>query len=189
MNKSEFSVKSETEVQKNKTVLRYAGTANDSIVDGPGLRFAIFTQGCPHGCPGCHNPHTHDFNGGKTAELSFFTDKIRSNPLLDGVTFSGGEPFCQAGALAELADELKDTELNFVTYTGYTFEYLLKNASEENRYMDLLRCTDLLVDGPFIEAQKSIEIRFRGSRNQRLIDCKKSLAAGTVIEISEDDLY
>lgn len=172
----------------NNNTLRYAGTANDSIVDGPGLRFAIFTQGCPHSCPGCHNPQTHDFNGGKTAEISYFISRIKANPLLDGVTFSGGEPFCQAGALAALAEELADTELSIVTYTGYTFEYLLENADTENRYMDLLRCTDILVDGPFIESQKSIEIRFRGSRNQRLIDCKKSLAAGRAIEIDEDEL-
>ena len=87
----------------NKTELRIAGTANDSIVDGPGLRFAVFTQGCPHRCPGCHNPHTHDFNGGKTVTTEFLAERIKSNPLLDGVTFSGGEPFCQPEALAELA--------------------------------------------------------------------------------------
>lgn len=172
----------------NNTELRYAGTANDSIVDGPGLRLAIFTQGCPHGCPGCHNPHTHDFNGGKTADISYFTEMIKGNPLLDGITFSGGEPFCQPVPLAAVAREFEGSGLNIVTYTGYTFEYLLQNASDENRYMDLLECTDILIDGPFIESQRSIEIRFRGSRNQRIIDCKKSLAAGTVIEIPEDDL-
>lgn len=168
--------------------LRYAGTANDSIVDGPGLRLAIFTQGCPHGCPGCHNPHTHDFNGGKTEKLSYFTEMIRRNPLLDGVTFSGGEPFCQAEALAGIAAELEGTGLNVVTYTGYTFEYLLENADAENHYRDLLECTDILIDGPFIESEKTIEIRFRGSRNQRIIDCRKSLEEGRAVIIDEDDL-
>lgn len=169
-------------------IIRYAGTANDSIVDGPGLRYVIFTQGCPHNCPGCHNPQTHAFDGGKTAELSFFAEKIRKNPLLDGVTFSGGEPFCQAKALAALARELKDTGLNIVTYTGYTFEYLIENADENNGFMELLECTDLLIDGPFIKEQRSIEIRFRGSRNQRLIDCRKSLETGCVTEFDESEL-
>lgn len=168
--------------------LRYAGTANDSIVDGPGLRFAIFTQGCPHGCPECHNPHTHDFNGGKTADISYFTEKIKGNPLLDGITFSGGEPFCQAEALAAIAHEFDGTELNIVTYTGYTFEYLLKNADSENKYMDLLECTDILIDGPFLKEQRSIEIRFRGSRNQRILDCRKSLELKKAVEIPEDEL-
>ena len=104
--------------------LRIAGTANDSIVDGPGIRFTIFTQGCPHHCEGCHNPQTHDFSGGKLADTDELLDRIRSNPLLDGVTFSGGEPFCQAEALAELGSRIRSLGLNIVTYTGYTFEEL-----------------------------------------------------------------
>ena len=172
----------------NDNEIRYAGTANDSIVDGPGLRYCIFTQGCPHKCPGCHNPQTHDFEVGKTADLSFFIEKIRKNPLLDGVTFSGGEPFCQAKALAALAHELKDTELNIVTYTGYTYEYLIENADESNGFMELLKCTDILIDGPFIQKLRSIELKFRGSSNQRIIDCRKSLETGTVVEIDPDTL-
>lgn len=165
----------------NKTELRIAGTANDSIVDGPGLRFAVFTQGCPHRCPGCHNPQTHDFNGGKTVTTEFLAEKIKSNPLLDGVTFSGGEPFCQPEALAELAGKIHDTGLNIVTYTGYTFEYLYENANEENHFGELLACTDILIDGPFVESQKSIELLFCGSRNQRILDCKKSMESGVPV--------
>ena len=104
--------------------LRIAGTANDSIVDGPGIRFTIFTQGCPHHCEGCHNPQTHDFSGGTITDTDELLNRIKSNPLLDGVTFSGGEPFCQAEALAELGTKIKALGLNIVTYTGYTFEVL-----------------------------------------------------------------
>lgn len=161
--------------------LRIAGTVNDSIVDGPGIRFTIFTQGCPHHCEGCHNPQTHDFNGGETVDTEDLLKKIKENPLLDGVTFSGGEPFCQAQALAKLGREIKALGLNIITYTGYTFEKLY--LERENDYWgELLGVTDFLIDGPFILAQKDWEIKFRGSSNQRYIDCQKSLENGTAIE-------
>ena len=162
--------------------LRIAGTANDSIVDGPGIRFTIFTQGCPHHCPGCHNPQTHDFNGGKITDTAELLEKIKSNPLLDGVTFSGGEPFCQAEVLAQLGAEIKKSELNIITYTGFEFEYLYENR-DKNGYGKLLEITDYLIDGQFIEAEKDWQIKFRGSRNQRYIDCQESLKKGTVVEI------
>lgn len=157
--------------------LRLSGTANDSIVDGPGLRLTIFVQGCPHHCKGCHNPHTHDFAGGTLTDTGELLEKIKSNPLLDGVTFSGGEPFCQAKALAELGREIRSLRLSIITYTGYTFEELYARR-EEDGIGELLEVTDLLVDGRFIEAEKSFQLRFRGSRNQRVIDCRKSLADG-----------
>lgn len=162
--------------------LRIAGTANDSIVDGPGIRFTIFTQGCPHHCPGCHNPQTHDFNGGKITDTAELLEKIKSNPLLDGVTFSGGEPFCQAEELAQLGAEIKKSGLNIITYTGFEFEYLYENR-DKNGYGKLLEITDYLIDGKFIEAEKDWQIKFRGSRNQRYIDCQESLKKGTVVEI------
>lgn len=162
--------------------LRIAGTANDSIVDGPGIRFTIFTQGCPHHCPGCHNPQTHDFNGGKITDTAELLEKIKSNPLLDGVTFSGGEPFCQAEVLAQLGAEIKKSGLNIITYTGFEFEYLYENR-DKNGYGKLLEITDYLIDGKFIEAEKDWQIKFRGSRNQRYIDCQESLKKGTVVEI------
>ncbi|MBQ8582665.1 MAG: anaerobic ribonucleoside-triphosphate reductase activating protein [Ruminococcus sp.] len=160
--------------------LRIAGTANDSIVDGPGIRFTIFTQGCPHHCEGCHNPQTHDFNGGTITDTDELLNRIKSNPLLDGVTFSGGEPFCQAAALAELGSKIKALGLNIVTYTGYTFEELYADRTS-NGFGELLSVTDYLIDGPFVLAQKNWEIRFRGSSNQRIIDVTESLKTGTAV--------
>lgn len=161
--------------------LRIAGTVNDSIVDGPGIRFTIFTQGCPHHCEGCHNTHTHDFNGGTVIDTDELLEKIRSNPLLDGVTFSGGEPFCQAEALAHLGSQIRNMGLNVITYTGYTFERLWSER-ETNHWRELLEVTDFLIDGPFIIEQKDWNIRFRGSSNQRYIDCQESLRTGVVIQ-------
>jgi anaerobic ribonucleoside-triphosphate reductase activating protein len=161
--------------------LRIAGTVNDSIVDGPGIRFSIFVQGCPHNCEGCHNPQTHDFNGGTIVTMEELLDKVKGNPLLDGVTFSGGEPFCQAEVLAKLGKEIKALGLNIITYTGYMFEQLYENR-DKNHWGELLEVTDYLIDGPFILAQKDWEIKFRGSSNQRYIDCQKSLEEGCAVE-------
>ena len=158
-----------------------AGLKNDSIVDGPGIRLTVFVQGCPHRCKGCHNPQTHDFNCGTPVTGDEIMELISSNPLLDGVTFSGGEPFCQAAALAEIGKSIREKGYNIITYTGYTYERLISEATEENGYMKLLSVTDLLVDGPYIEALSSPEIRFRGSANQRIIDVKRSLAENTAV--------
>ncbi|HBN11232.1 MAG TPA: anaerobic ribonucleoside-triphosphate reductase activating protein [Ruminococcus sp.] len=163
-------------------IIKIAGVANDSIVDGPGLRFTIFVQGCPHRCKGCHNPQTHDFNGGKTETTENLIRQILANPLLDGVTFSGGEPFCQSEPLYEIASFLKKKGYNIITYTGYTFEYLLENADSSNNYMKLLEVSDYIVDGRFEEDKKSYLLKFRGSSNQRIIDCQKSLEKGFAIE-------
>ncbi len=174
-------------VQKKRTELsimseiRIAGTVNDSIVDGPGIRFTIFVQGCPHHCKDCHNPQTHDFNGGEIIDTDMIFEKIKSNPLLDGVTFSGGEPFCQAEALAELGRKIKSVGLNIVTYTGYTFEELYSNR-DKNHWSELLKITNILIDGKFISELKSWETKFRGSSNQRYIDCQVSLEKGAVTE-------
>ena len=160
--------------------LRIAGTVNDSIVDGPGIRFTLFVQGCPHNCKGCHNPQTHDFEGGTFTTTEAILEKIKGNPLLDGVTFSGGEPFCQAEALADLGREIKKLGLDIITYTGYTFEKLYEERTQ-NHWGDLLEVTDYLIDGPFILEQKDWEIKFRGSSNQRYIDCQESLKSGKAI--------
>ena len=127
--------------------LRIAGTVENSIVDGEGIRYTIFVQGCPHGCPGCHNPQTHDFQGGKLVDAAVLLKEIASDPLLDGVTFSGGEPFCQAAALAALGKQVHDLGLNLVTYTGYTLEQLQADGRED--WMALLNDTDILIDGRF----------------------------------------
>lgn len=162
--------------------LRIAGTVNDSIVDGPGIRFTIFTQGCPHHCEGCHNPQTHDFNGGEIVEADEIIEKIKKNPLLDGVTFSGGEPFCQAETLADIGKEIKSLGLNVITYTGYTFDEIYENR-DKNHWNELLSVTDFLIDGKFILQQKDWNLKFRGSSNQRYIDCQRSLKEGRVVEI------
>jgi anaerobic ribonucleoside-triphosphate reductase activating protein len=159
------------------TALRIAGTIGESIVDGPGIRYVLFTQGCPHGCPGCHNPQTHDFNGGKEVDTDLLLRDIVKNSFVKAVTFSGGEPFAQPEALAELAAVLKDKGFHLMCYSGYTFEQLLQR--EDAR--PLLDKLDLLVDGPFVEARKSIELRFRGSDNQRVLDVPASLAANAPV--------
>lgn len=161
--------------------IKLFGTANDSIVDGPGIRYAVFTQGCPHHCEGCHNPNSHDVNGGYWEDTENIINKIKRNPLLDGVTLSGGEPFLQAKACAKIAEKAHEAGLNVVTYTGFVFEELLEKASEENGFMKLLESTDILVDGRFELDKRSIDLNFKGSSNQRLLDVKKSLAEGVAV--------
>ena len=156
--------------------IRIAGTVDDSIVDGPGFRFVVFMQGCLHHCPGCHNPETHDFAGGRTVDTDAIVAQMRANPLLDGLTLSGGDPMEQPAPCAELARQAHALGLNVWCYTGYTLEQLLQEADPDR--MALLRETDVLVDGPFLLAQRSLELKYCGSRNQRLIDVKKTLAAG-----------
>lgn len=155
--------------------LRLFGLANDSIVDGPGIRYAVFVQGCPHKCDGCHNPKSHDMNGGYDGDTDEILEQIYRNSLLDGVTLSGGEPFMQAKPLAYIAKRVRERNMNVVTYTGFKFEYLLENANDENGYMELLTNTDILVDGEFVLAKRSIDLTFKGSKNQRILDIPKSL--------------
>lgn len=159
---------------------RLAGLVNDSIVDGPGLRLAVFAQGCPHHCPECHNPQSHDFDGGEWGDTAEILRIAEDNCLLDGITLTGGEPFCQPEACAELARGAHELGLNVWVYTGYLFENLL-NGTDAQR--ELLKNADVLVDGPFLIAQKSMDVRFRGSKNQRLIDVQKSLNAGHAVEL------
>ena len=159
-------------------MLRIAGTASDSIVDGPGLRFTIFTQGCPHHCKGCHNPQTWDFSGGTPADLEQLYQSIVSNPILSGVTLSGGEPFAQAAELLPLVKRLKDAKIEVVAYSGYTFEELF-HADDEKR--ELLLLCDTLVDGKFLLEQRSLDLKFKGSKNQRIINVQKSIAQGHVV--------
>jgi anaerobic ribonucleoside-triphosphate reductase activating protein len=163
-------------------MLRIAGTADDSIVDGPGIRFTIFTQGCPHNCEGCHNPQTHSFDGGMLVTIDSILGQIFSNPLLDGVTFSGGEPFCQAEALYYMGLEIKKHGMDIIAYTGFTFEYLIEHSDSRNFYKELLSVCDYIVDGKFEIDKKDYMLKFKGSSNQRIIDCKKSLSENIVIE-------
>ena len=162
--------------------IRIAGIVEESIVDGPGIRFVIFTQGCPHGCKGCHNPQTHDFNSGKDVNIDEIVNKIKEDPLLKGVTLSGGEPFMQAGKLAKLIDQLSDTKLDIITYTGFKYEEIIKNANDENKFYKLLDRTDILIDGKFEEDKKDENLMYRGSSNQRAIDVELSRKSGKIIE-------
>ena len=160
-------------------MLDLSGIVSDSIVDGPGIRTTIFSQGCPHHCPGCHNPETWAFGCGTKIPVEAVVDIVRQNPLCRGVTFSGGEPFAQPEAFAKLARLLKEKGYEVASYSGYTFEELL-NGSDGQK--ELLSAIDILIDGRFVLAEKSLEIAFRGSRNQRILDVKKSLEAGRAVE-------
>jgi anaerobic ribonucleoside-triphosphate reductase activating protein len=161
----------------NAALLRVSGIVDESIVDGPGLRYVVFTQGCPHHCKGCHNPQTHSFEGGFLLSAEAALGQLQENPLLSGITLSGGEPFEQAEALCALAEGAKALGKNVMTYTGYVFEDLLaRNDSWTDRLLDL---TDTLVDGPYKEELRDLELHFRGSANQRLLDrtTREKLAA------------
>lgn len=177
-------MKSASSIKKGKVIavkIRMSGVVGESIVDGPGIRYTVFVQGCPHHCEGCHNPSTHDFSGGYDDDTDEILKKILSDPLLDGVTFSGGEPFCQAKPLAELGRKVHESGLNVMAYTGFTIEELIKNANAENGYAELLNTVDVLVDGRFVLALKSYECKFRGSTNQRLIDVPQTLKEGHAV--------
>ncbi|MEW5785894.1 MAG: 4Fe-4S single cluster domain-containing protein [Bacillota bacterium] len=161
--------------------LRIAGVVPESVVDGPGIRLALFVQGCPHGCIGCHNPASHDPAGGSSISVSGLLARIRAACGIDGVTFTGGEPFAQAGPLARLARGIQLLGLNLVIYSGYTFEELLNKSRNDPDIRLLLTSGFLLVDGPFIEKEKDLALPFRGSRNQRLLDLPLSLRHETPV--------
>ena len=168
-------------VEHPEKQLRVAGIVNDSITDGPGIRFALFVQGCPHRCPECHNPQTHDFAAGTVMEIGEIAAKIRQNPLLTGVTFSGGEPFCQAEALANLAELIAPLRLDLAVYSGYTVEELLELSSSDPGIAALLGRIRTLVDGRYIKELRDYRQKFKGSSNQRVIDVQKSLECGRAI--------
>lgn len=161
------------------TTLRLAGVIKESIVDGPGLRFTVFVQGCPHHCPGCHNPQTHDFSGGFDCDVEKLVAEVQKNPLLQGVTFSGGEPFCQCEALYLLATKIKSLGLDLYIYSGYTYEQILQ--LEDPFARKLLEQCDVLMDGPFLLELRTLDAPFRGSKNQRAIDVAATLAGEEII--------
>lgn len=164
-------------------MLDLSGIVTDSIVDGPGIRTAIFSQGCPHHCQGCHNPETWEFGVGTPMDEETVLQIVLSNPLCRGVTFSGGEPFAQAEGFAKLAKLLKQHGYEVASYSGYTFEQLLRGTPEQK---ELLESIDILIDGPFLLQQRSLELNFRGSRNQRILDVPASLAAGQAVSTTQD---
>jgi len=155
-------------------------------VDGPGVRCVVFAQGCPHRCPGCHNPETWDITGGQERTAREIMRAIRKLPKgVSGVTFSGGEPFLQAGEVAELTVKCKEIGLNVATYTGYRYEELLKLSKTNPDAALLLENTDILIDGPYDKERKDISLRFRGSNNQKIIDMKASLLANQVVTLQD----
>lgn len=159
----------------------------DSIVDGEGMRTIIWTQGCPHHCIGCHNPNTHAFDKGKIVDVEDIKHFLNSMSNQDGITLSGGEPFAQPDACAEIASYAHSIGLNVWCYTGYRYEDLLSMGLENDIYMNLLSEVDILVDGKFMLDQRSLDLKYRGSSNQRIIDVKKSLAHGEVYTVDKYD--
>lgn len=149
----------------------------DSIVDGPGLRIVLWTQGCPHHCKGCHNPQTWDYTGGKLFDINELIEQIENSHLQDGLTLSGGEPFEQVEALIPIVKAAKQKGLNVWSFSGYLYENLLQDELKKQ----LLELLDVLVDGRFIESQKDFRLWFKGSKNQRIIDVQKSLLNNKVI--------
>ena len=175
-----MSVRYHGRMEKSPDTIRIFGTAPDSIVDGPGLRYAVFTQGCSHDCPGCHNPESHDFAGGTVVRIDDIVADIRKNGLIQGVTLSGGDPFEQPAACAELARRIRDElHLGIWAFTGFLYEDLL--ASDDPAVRELLDLIDVLVDGPFVERLKSYTLVWKGSSNQRVIDMAKTRAAGKIV--------
>ena len=150
--------------------IRLFGVIRESIVDGPGMRFVIFVQGCPHHCPGCHNPESHDPAGGYLSSTARIWKAASQNPMIRGITFSGGEPFLWGNELYEIGRAARDAGMNVMTYSGYTYEQLLEKAKTEEGVKKLLTVSNYLVDGPYIEAQRDITLQFRGSANQRIWD-------------------
>lgn len=161
----------------DSTNLRIAGVVSESIVDGPGIRYTIFTQGCPFSCKGCHNPQSQPLDGGVEVALRVLYDEYKQNPLITGLTFSGGEPFIQPKPLAILARVAKAEGYNLWSYSGFTFDKLIADPDKR----ELLELLDVVVDGPFVQSKVSMALDFRGSSNQRLIDVQKSLQEGKVV--------
>ena len=155
--------------------IRIAGLVPESFVDGDGIRFAIFMQGCRRNCAGCHNPETHALDGGRLIDTEEILAAVKKNPLLDGITLTGGEPLLQVDAANEIARVVKSLGLNVWCYTGYTFEELPTSAQP------LLENVDVLIDGEFIERLRDLELQFRGSSNQRIIDIKKTREQNRIV--------
>jgi len=160
--------------------MRLSGITQESFVDGPGLRYVIFAQGCPHKCPYCQNPETWDANAGKEFSVKQVIRLIKQQKQTKrGVTFSGGEPFLQAAELAEVALAARQLGWDVVTYTGYTYEELLVGSIDGAAA--LLSATDILIDGRYVHELRDTRLRFRGSSNQRIIDVAKTQKSGQIV--------
>ena len=167
------------------SVLKIAGYKKHAFVDGPGVRFTVFTQGCPHACPGCHNPETWDAEGGFPIETEDLVSLIRGTKYLDGVTLSGGDPMMQAASCAEVARAVRKAGLSVWMYTGYTFEQIRDGVAGDDA-VRALHEIDVLVVGRFIQSRKDASVIWRGSANQRLIDVQASLSQGIPVLYDAD---
>ena len=160
--------------------MRLSGITLESIVDGPGLRIVLFTQGCPHRCPHCQNPESWDYDAGEEFSVRQIMRQLKQNRKgKQGITFSGGEPFLHAAELSEIARKVRQMDLDVVTFTGFTYEELLANT--EPGIQALLTGSDLLIDGKYIHKLRDIGLQFRGSSNQRIIDIAASREKGRVV--------
>ena len=157
----------------------------DSIVDGPGLRAVIWTQGCSHNCKGCQNPQTHSFNGGELVDAEKICKEISELEYHTGITFSGGDPMFQSEACGVIAEYAKSLGLDVWCYTGFTFEELVELSKKSDKYNKFINNIDVLVDGRFVLEKRNLNLLFRGSENQRLIDMKKTLETGEIILLNE----
>ena len=166
--------------------LQIAGIVDDSIVDGDGCRLTVFVQGCARRCPGCQNPETQPMEGGHAIDTAAILQQMAENPILSGVTFSGGEPFLQPAPLASLARAVHQRGLDVWSYSGVTLEELAERAEKDKATRALLSELDVLVDGPYEESQRDLTLHFRGSRNQRVIDMKKTRKAGRIVLLYTD---
>lgn len=164
-----------------KKTVRLSGIAYESLVNGPGMRRVFFSQGCKHNCEGCFNPDTHDFNGGEELDMDSLIEDTLSNPMIKGVTFSGGDPLERALEFSYMAKAFKKAGLNVWCYTGYTFEYIIENMKLNNFLKELIENIDVLVDGRFELSKKDDSLRFRGSKNQRIVDVKRSLEKEEIV--------
>ena len=172
-------------MKKKPDAIRVAGIARESIVDGPGIRFVVFAQGCPHKCMGCHNEATHDFSGGEDCDIEKILLEVEKNPLLSGVTFSGGEPFSQPEGFLCLAERLKERNINILAYTGYTYEELVALSRGNESVSKLLDNIDTLIDGRFVLEKRDLRLTFMGSSNQRCIDMNATRRQGRVVELPD----
>ena len=172
-------------MKKGYVRLAVPNIETDSIVDGEGIRSVIWFQGCSHKCEGCHNPETHDFKAGYEVSIDSVKQQIDELEFQSGVTFSGGDPMMQIEALAELAKYVKEKGMNVWCYTGYLYDDILELAKSNDKYLEALKNIDVLVDGKFVLAKKSLDVAFRGSTNQRIIDVKKSLEKNKVILVEK----
>ncbi|MDF2613678.1 MAG: ribonucleoside-triphosphate reductase activating protein [Clostridia bacterium] len=160
-----------------------AGILSESLVNGEGLRFVLFSQICKHNCSGCFNPETHSEAGGEWFDLSEIIKQIKTNPIINGVTFSGGDPFEQADKFAYIAKSIRSKNFTVWCYTGYTYEYIMQNKHIQKGWDDLLNNIDILIDGPFQEEHYNPNLKYRGSSNQRMINVPSSLAQNKMITV------